>query len=265
MAEGLALPKLMVAPTGARRTQADHAQLPINVSEIVSTAQVCHAAGADGIHIHVRDKMGSHTLDAGLYNEVLRELEVAVPGLVLQITTEAVGQYSPQQQRDLVLATKPASVSISIAEMLSDGDTNEVIRFYQDCESERIAVQHIFYGVEDLEKYELLLHSAELKTSFPHFLFVLGRYAKDKESRPSELEPFTQWMSNISTKCDWAVCAFGRSETNCLIAADKLGAKLRVGFENSLWNQDGSVAVDNAQRVAEIARLTTGKYSTHLS
>ena len=53
----------------------------------------------------------------------------------------------------------------------------------------------------------------------------------------------------------WSVCAFGRGQTSALAAAIALGGHVRVGFENSLWNADGRMAHDNAERVAAIADL----------
>ena len=47
----------------------------------------------------------------------------------------------------------------------------------------------------------------------------------------------------------------GAQETARLIV--EAGGKARVGFENSLWNADGSVAADNAERVRAIAALRT--------
>jgi 3-keto-5-aminohexanoate cleavage enzyme len=38
----------------------------------------------------------------------------------------------------------------------------------------------------------------------------------------------------------------------CLKTALESGGKIRVGFENSLWNSDGSLAQDNAERVTEM-------------
>lgn len=68
------LPRLMVAPTGARRGKADHPALPVSIPEIVATAVACFAAGARAIHAHVRDAGGLHSLDPGLYRELLAEL-----------------------------------------------------------------------------------------------------------------------------------------------------------------------------------------------
>jgi len=248
------LPGLMVAPTGARRTRNDHPQLPISVEQIVATARSCEKAGADGIHIHVRDGNNVHILDAGLYIEVLNELKTATPTLALQITTEAVGQYSPMQQRKLVKVVRPTSVSVSLSEMLATGEFDETIEFYRWCQDEGVAVQHILYSTDDLALFQSVLDNPLLKLNHPQLLFVLGRYARNQESSPDDLKPFTQWLDDTKLDCDWAVCAFGKSETECLVAANALGGKLRVGFENSLWNKDGSVAKDNAERVEEVAR-----------
>ena len=38
------LPKLMVAPNGARRIKKDHPEIPLTVSEIVETARSCNKA-----------------------------------------------------------------------------------------------------------------------------------------------------------------------------------------------------------------------------
>ncbi len=250
------LPKIMVAPNGARRTKQDHPNLPINVAEIVATAKACHDAGAGGVHLHVRDEQGLHVLDAGLYNEALSELKESVVDMQLQITTEAVGRYSPSQQRDVVKKVHPESVSISISEMFADVDSKAVFQFYRWCQEADIEVQHILYGVEDLELLSKLLSSGELLDETPQLLFVLGRYARNQESMPEDLLPFMHWLSSMKDGVDWAVCAFGRGETDCLVAGHKLGGKLRVGFENSLWNSDGSMASSNAERVREIYELT---------
>lgn len=246
------LPKIMVAPNGARRSKQDHSALPITIQETVETAKACAIAGADGLHMHIRNEHGGHTLDAGLYIEAIRELEKSLPNFYVQITTEAVGQYSPAQQRDVVKKVMPNAVSISIAEMLAEGEDIEATKFYNWCCEADISVQHIIYGDDDLRRIEAL---SLLDSSKPlQLLFVLGRYTKDQQSAPDDLNPFYNWIIQNQPKADWAICAFGQGETDCLVEAHKRGGKIRVGFENSLWNKDGSIAKDNAERVAEIAK-----------
>ena len=249
------LPTLMVAPTGARRTKQDHPALPISIDEIVAEAKACYDAGADGLHLHVRDENGAHTLDVGLYREALQELSVFVPDMRVQVTTEAAGLYAPDEQRRVVNSLKPGLVSISIAEMTSDTDDKAVIDFYRGCKDDAIGVQHILYSPDDVAPWFECMSRAKLLETKLQVLFVLGRYTKGQVSDPALLVEFPNKIVNSqanSVDIDWGLCAFGPQETACLIAARKSGGKMRVGFENSLWNHDGSVAASNAERVAEV-------------
>lgn len=251
----LALPQIMVAPNGARRTKADHPALPVTIPQTVETAKACFAAGAGGIHAHVRDAEQAHVLDAGLYGELVAELARDVPGMAVQITTEAVGRYTPEEQRAVVRAVMPKMVSVALREMIPDGDTKEAARFYQWAHEAQIAVQHILYSPDEVSSLEEFVANGVIPGSDLQCLFVLGRYAKDQESDPLVLLPFLDTLKMSNLTADWAVCAFGRGETAGLQAAFSAGGKARVGFENSLWNADGTVAGDNAERVRAIAAL----------
>lgn len=249
------LPHIMVAPNGARRMKSDHAALPVTVAELVSTGLACCEAGAGAMHAHVRDEQQRHVLDAGLYRELISEMSRQVPRMLVQITTEAVGRYSPAEQRQLVRDVTPEAVSISLKEMLSDGDREASEALYRWCAEADIAVQHILYSVEELQLFLSLRSEGFLPHIKPQLLFVLGRYAKDQQSDPEHLAPFVQTLERCGLSADWAVCAFGKSETLCAKRAFELGGKCRVGFENSLWNANGKLAVDNAQRVAELSAI----------
>lgn len=246
------LPNIMVAPNGARRTKKDHPALPISIPETAAAAMACQKAGADGLHMHIRAEDDTHILDAGLYLEALQELEHVLPGFYTQITTEAVGQYSPQEQRDVVKKVMPKAVSISIAEMLSEGEEKQAKQFYDWCIESEISVQHIMYDVDDLARIESMdLLNDDTPTQL---LFVLGRYTKNQQSSPSDLDPFQNWVQRQKARLDWAICAFGQGETDCLVHAHQQGGKVRIGFENSLWHKDGSLAKDNAERVEEFIK-----------
>ncbi|NND91738.1 MAG: 3-keto-5-aminohexanoate cleavage protein [Granulosicoccus sp.] len=253
------LPALMVAPNGARRTRADHPALPVSIEQTVLTAKACHAAGADGLHLHVRDQAGAHILDAGLYGEAIQELQHTVPGMRVQITTEAVGCYTPAQQRQLVRDCEPASVSVSVAELSANAETRLNIDFYNECQDRGIAVQHILYEPADLVSLVSLFPQGLYADQALQLLFVLGRYSVDQQSRSVDLIPFTDVARRLSPDADWAVCAFGIGETACLQSAHEAGGKLRVGFENSLWHADGRLAADNAERVAVARSIIDGR------
>jgi len=246
-----ALPALMVAPNGARLKKADHPAIPQTIPEIVSTALACAEAGADGIHAHVRDENGDHTLDAGLYKELLAELAQVVPGIQHQITTEAVGRYTPDEQIRLVRSVHPRSVSVSLAEMTAQGWTSQVEGFYKWCDESEVAVQHILYSPDDFGNLIKLSNQGSIPDTRLRMLFVLGRYGQGVPSQPDAIAGFLQLLPQLKAKPDWAVCAFGQSETACLRAAGQMGGKVRIGFENNTINEDGTIARDNAERIAQ--------------
>lgn len=248
------LPRLMVAPNGARRTRADHPAIPLTLAETLATARTCRTAGADGLHLHLRDAEGRHLLDAGAYREALAEFARAMPGFAVQITTEAAGIYAPDVQRKVGLGSGASLVSVSTREMLRDGEA-EARAFYEACAERGIALQHILYDSADADRLaaalpERLFHAPDLQV-----IFVLGRYSATSDSDPADLDPFLGWMADRALSPDWAVCAFGRGETESLLRAARHGGKFRVGFENSLYRADGTIARDNAERVAEMQAL----------
>lgn len=252
------LPRVMLAPNGARKTKADHPALPVTISETVKAAKDAFEAGADALHAHVRDAEGRHSLDAGLYRELIREMESAVPEMPVQITTEAAGLFGPGIQRKVVREVRPEGVSVALREMwpLNGPDANAQ-NFYAWADDENIAVQHILYAPEDAARLVELVESTRLPQPV-QCLFVLGAYAPAREGKPEDLEPFLTAMAPLGLQVDWAVCAFGKAETTCLQAAAKRGGKIRVGFENNTFGADGNPAVDNASRVADVRNGTKG-------
>lgn len=246
------LPAIMVAPNGARRGKTDHPALPVTIPEIVACAAECFAAGADGIHAHVRDAEGQHVLDAGLYAELTAELACAVPGMAVQITTEAVGRYTPAEQRALVASLRPASVSVALREIVAEPDARLTRTFFHDCVAGGTAVQHILYSAEEVDLLAALVADGTVPDGPLQLLHVLGRYTAGQTSCPSDLAAPLARQRAACLRADWAVCAFGPDETDCLMAARREGGKVRIGFENNLFMADGSLAASNAARVSEL-------------
>ncbi|SFM67024.1 3-keto-5-aminohexanoate cleavage protein [Shimia aestuarii] len=240
-------PFIMVAPNGARRTKADHPALPVTLPEIVDTARTCFAAGAHGLHLHVREASGAHSLDAGRYRETLDELARAVPDMRLQITTEAVGLYSVAQQLDCLEQVRPGWASIAVRETARDMDLAP--RVYAACADMGCDVQHILYDTDDIALVKDWQARGIIHPDQSSVLFVLGRYSPGQVSDPSDLAPF---LAALPDAPDWMLCAFGPQEHACLIHAAKHGGNLRVGFENSLVDANGAPHANNAASVAAL-------------
>ena len=243
------LPRLMVAPNGARPMKKDHPEVPVTISETVQTAKACFDAGAGGIHFHMRDENGHHILDSGLCAEALMELQKQVPKMHLQVTTEAVGKYSPEIMRKLAFEVKPPGISIGIREMIPSRQPSlEDIKVYKFLSDNGTKIQHICYGPEDVDLLSDLLDKAKISKNGTWCMFVIGHYS-GKISNPENITPFVEKLKKKDMNADWAVCAFDKEEVSCLKMAIKLGGKIRVGFENSVLMPDGSIAPDNETKV----------------
>jgi len=257
------LPNLMVAPNGARRGQSDHAAIPLTDDALVATAIACQRAGADGIHLHLRDNQGAHLLDADRYRALLARLADAVPDMYLQVTSEAANRYQAAFQQQIVKDLRPRHVSVALREMVRQGDDwPAATDFYRWAENNGVEIQHIVYSVAELQQFLTACTVGRIAGDHHLLQLVLGTYDGGERSDPRNIAKFTDLMAASGLSLDWGLCAFGKEETACLVAAAAQGGKARVGFENSLWNADGSVATDNAARVYEAKASIKGLVNT---
>ncbi len=254
---------IMAAPNGSRWSKADHPALPITIDEITQEAVRCHKAGAAIIHAHVRDEDGAHVLDVGLYHELIDEIELKCPGLLVQITTEAVGRYTPQQQRFVVCSIKPEMVSVALKEMIPTREDEQVAgKFYAWAAEAGVHVQHILYSAEDVQYYRILRARGVIPPFPTGALFVLGRYSENLLAVPEELIPLHNAAGDMVNH--WFCCAFGQNEAACMKLGMERGGHPRVGFENNFLLEDGSSAkgtyelVEQTVKAAESLGRKTG-------
>lgn len=242
---------IAVAPNGARRNKADHPRLPMTAAEIARDAAEALEAGAAMIHLHVRDREGRHALDVDLYREAVEAVRAEVGDrLVVQITTEAVGRYTPPEQMAVVDALRPESVSIALREILPEFvDETEAARFLARTASAGTMVQFIIYEPSELMRIKRLAARGVLPDPAPPVLAVLGRYG---QTGASDVE-FEAYLAAGVARFPWMLCAFGPREAEFAARGALRGGDARVGLENNLMLPDGSVAPSNAAIVAATA------------
>lgn len=73
---------------GARHPR-EHPALPVTPNELAQDAARVRAAGADAVHLHVKDDGGEDTLDGDALAAVLAAVRSSVPGLPIGVTTGA--------------------------------------------------------------------------------------------------------------------------------------------------------------------------------
>lgn len=243
---------ITVAPNGARKTKEDHPLLPLTPEELAQAAKDCLDAGAAMMHLHARDAQGRHSLSPEHFLEAIACIKKTVgDSLVLQVTSEACGMYSVDEQMAAMRQLEPEALSMAINEFVPDEVSEpEAARFFQWVSEKRIFPQFIVYSPSELKRYRTLVNR-EIIPATPHLLLlVLGKYAQGQQSTTGDLRPF---LPSSGIDVPWTVCAFGKEEFDCMKLAVSKGGHARVGFENNIYMSDGTRARDNAALVHQLA------------
>ncbi len=206
------------------------------------------------IHLHVRDENEGHTLDAETYRIATKAVREAVgPDMIVQVTSEAVGLYTAEEQMAMVRDVRPEAVSLAVRELCPDAASETAASaFFAWLVAENIHPQFILYDAADVTRMVDLCQRGIVPIDAPSVLYVLGRYSKDLTSAPLDLLPFLDAAGE--RKWPWSICAFGHLEAACALSAAAMDGHVRVGFENNLLMADGSTAPDNAALVAQVTQ-----------
>lgn len=244
---------IAVAPNGGRRTKADHPAIPLTPAELARTAAECLEAGAAMIHVHVRRADGRHLLDVDAYVETTRAIRTEVGDrMVIQITTEALGIYTPAEQIAVLKAVHPEAASLALRELAPDEAAEPAFADALEwMKRESVSPQIILYDPAEATRLAAMIERGVVPWPEIPVLYVLGRYTVSQTSRPADLLPFL--AMDAPQFSSWSVCAFGHHEAACVTAGALLGGHVRVGFENNLSLPDGRPAPSNAGLVRAVA------------
>ncbi|RWN24971.1 3-keto-5-aminohexanoate cleavage protein [Mesorhizobium sp.] len=249
---------ICVAPNGGKLTKADHPSLPLGPADLARTAQECLDAGACLIHVHVRNQDGRHVLDATAYRDVIDAIGRAIGDqMIVQITSESLGRYTPQEQIAVIKDTRPEAVSLALREFVpTKAHEPEFASFLSWLQTEAIVPQIILYDADETLRLDEYQRRGLVPWNQVPVLFVLGRYTAAQRSDPVDLLPFLN--ASKPRFAHWSVCAFGEREAACVTAAALLGGHVRVGFENNRQLADGRMAKSNAELVVGVSSSLLG-------
>jgi len=242
-----------VAPNGGRKTRAEHPGLPITAEELARTAAACLDEGAAMLHLHIRDAEGVHLLDADAYRAAITTICAEVGDrLVVQITSESMGRYSPAQQMAVVLDTNPEAASLALRELAPEREDEPLFgAFLEKLKMLRVWPQFILYTPQEARRLAAMQKEGLVPFERVAVLYVLGRYSLLGRAAPPDLLPFL--APDMPRFASFSVCAFGRREAACVVTGTLLGGHARVGFENNVALPDGRLAATNAELVGAVA------------
>lgn len=242
---------IMSAPNGARRQKSDHPSLPLTPHDLAECAAEIMAAGASILHLHVRDDQGVHSLDVDRYRTAITAIRDAVgDDLIIQATSEAVGQYSRLEQIDMVKRLKPEAVSLALRELVpSEDELSEFADFIDWMRRENIFPQYILYDEADYRRFDSYLRRGIFQNDHPFTLCVLGRYQATSSAQDAKTEALK--LCTTEAKFPWAVCGFGLHEIEAIHHAAHHGGHIRVGFENNIWKDKNHLLSNHSEMITQ--------------
>jgi 3-keto-5-aminohexanoate cleavage enzyme len=246
---------ITVAPTGAEHAKADVPNLPVTLTELVSTAQDCERVGASMIHVHIRGADTKPTLDIGLLKDTVAALREQT-GLIVQLSTGGA-VTDPEDDRLRVLEAMPDSASCTMGTVNFGDDVflnrwEFIVELHRGMRERGIVPEYEIFDIGQLSTLQRLLDQHGLPSGgHVHVDLVMGvpgGMAGDTETLVAALRLIPQGATFSAT-------GVGRAALPVMLASLSAGGHLRVGMEDTVTYARGQRVKDNAQLVARAAGL----------
>ncbi|MGW4119816.1 3-keto-5-aminohexanoate cleavage protein [Nocardia sp. NPDC004711] len=282
---------IQVAPYGPEFLPGDSDDIPVTMDEQIQKAVDCYNAGAQVLHVHVREADGHGSKRLELFNEMLGRLREAVPEMILQVGGSISfappeggdqAQWLDYDTRHLLaeLDPKPDQVTIAIntsqmnlMELLTDDDIagtslqNPVLqKAYRDMVVEagpEFYIEHLRrLTAAGIQPHFMLGSVHQLETverlirrglyTGPLVLNYVAIGGGAAGLHPADLFEF------IRRTPDGAVLTIEtimRNVTPMCTIAIALGQHVRVGIEDNLWGRKGErrTSVEQVEQMVRIA------------
>ncbi|WP_118133364.1 3-keto-5-aminohexanoate cleavage protein [Oceanicella sp. SM1341] len=237
---------LQACLNGAREART-HAALPRSPGELAEDAAAVRAAGADELHIHVRDAEGAESLAPADVSAALRAVRAAVPGMPVGVSTGAWIRPGGAARLEHVRAWEllPDYASVNLSEQDAP-DTMEALA------SRGVGIEAGLSTLADTRRFLALpghraclrvlieIDLQEAEEAEAEALAILERLAAADLGRPLLLHG--------TDSCTWAMVGLAAAR----------GLDTRIGLEDVLVMPDGRPAADNAALVSAARALLGG-------
>lgn len=247
---------ITTALTGAVTTKAENPNLPTQPKEIAQAALRCYEAGTAVVHIHVRDDDDRASMRFDKFEEAVGLIRQSGCPVVLNLTSSGGQGFTWEERIRPFKELKPELASFDAGTM---NWLNSVVflnepKFLELCGQEMIAA-----GVKpEIEVFDIgMLNNAKyyLKNGFiqapAHFQLCLGA--------PGGMEATTEnlvyLVNHLPEDCTWGAFGIGRGANEVTLAALAMGGNIRVGLEDNVYYNAGTLAQSNEQFIGRIQRV----------
>ncbi|WP_024927441.1 MULTISPECIES: 3-keto-5-aminohexanoate cleavage protein [unclassified Mesorhizobium] len=235
---------ISVAINGAFYTKAENPNQPQTAAEIIASAQECIAAGAQIIHVHVRDERGYNALDAGLFAEVLGELRSNNAGVALDCCLVAVNDLEANEmaqvlERRLVSAVPVNTTALILGDNLFVKPPHTIIEKTRQVLAAGMTPQLAVYTDGDIDNARRLLIDSGVVRGPLTWLLLAGLPGCSPMYTPESmihgLVRQVDLIRQVDPEAHIIVCAGGRASLHLATLGLLMGLHIRVGMEDTVW------------------------------
>ena len=275
------------AVTGGVHTPTMAEALPVTPEEIAEQSITVAEAGASILHLHARDpETGRPTPDPAVFMQFLPVIKQSTDA-VINITTGGGLGMSLDERLAAPLQAKPEMCSLNMGSMnfniapsaarvkkfkydwekpYLEGTTNFIFRnTFQDIEQivERLGKAHgtrfEFECYDTAHLYNLAHFLDRGLVEPPLFVQSVFGILGGIGAHPEDILHMKRTADRLfGDQYQWSVLGAGRNQMNVAAIAAAMGAHVRVGLEDSLWNGPGTLAESNAVQVRRVRMIVEG-------
>lgn len=222
------------AAVNGGRTKSEHPSVPVTAAELAADTVAVLAAGADVVHLHIREGENGQTIRPDALAAVLREVRAAAPDAVLGTTTGLWTCSGPEERYALVKAWEvlPDFASVAFSEEGAAETAALVVARGMDLES----------AVWSMDDVPALLASSTLHQNVR---ILIEPMDEDPDTAVTHARTMAAAILAAGVTCPLLYHGEAATVWPVLRAALEDGHQTRIGFEDGTALPDGTPAPDN--------------------
>ncbi|RPI49513.1 MAG: hypothetical protein EHM55_23580 [Acidobacteria bacterium] len=232
---------MIQAALNGTRSRSEYAVIPTRPAQLATEARASVAAGADAIHVHVRDRDGNESLNAKDIAATLDAIRSACPGIPVGVST---GDWIvPDLHKRLSLIDSWSVLPDFVSVNLHEAGSLDVFRLLL---GKNIGVEA---GVWNAPAAKALVESGLADRS----VRILLEPAEASCSARINLRQIESALAGVERPR--LLHGLGRCAWDLVALAAERGYDTRIGFEDTLRLPDGTRAASNADLVSAARRI----------
>ena len=267
--------KVMIscAVTGSADTPAKNPAVPVTPQQIATSAIDAAKAGAAIVHIHVRDPQTTRpSMDPALYREVVDRIRQSGTDVLINLTTGPGARYvpslddplkpgpgttmkSPEERVRHVVELEPDICSLDMGSMNMGGYAFINTPAILEAMATKIRDANVMPELEVFEAGHLLLSKRLIETGHVKTPSLFQICLGISWAQPATPEAMTYMRSLLPADCTWFAFGISLYQFPMVAQAVLLGGHPRVGLEDNLYLEKGTLAPSNAALVEKAAKI----------